>query len=54
MRVARIVVGLFVVVATLCGAHAAELDYQLVWSDEFDGMGVDPSKWSFQVGDGCL
>jgi beta-glucanase (GH16 family) len=33
--------------------HTAELDYQLVWSDEFDGAGVDPAKWSFQIGDGC-
>ena len=24
----------------------------LVWSDEFDGTEVDPSKWSFMVGDG--
>jgi beta-glucanase (GH16 family) len=24
----------------------------LVWSDEFDGSSVDPSKWSFQTGDG--
>jgi beta-glucanase (GH16 family) len=53
MRVLRITVGLSIVVAALCGALAAELDYQLVWSDEFDGMGVDPSKWSFQIGDGC-
>ena len=53
MRVLRITVGLIIVVATVCGVRAAELDYQLVWSDEFDGMGVDPSKWSFQIGDGC-
>ena len=24
----------------------------LVWSDEFNGTEVDPSKWSFQLGDG--
>ena len=24
----------------------------LVWSDEFDGSAVDPSKWTFQLGDG--
>lgn len=28
-------------------------DWQLVWSDEFDGSTVDASKWSFQNGDGC-
>ena len=31
---------------------AAILDYQLVWSDEFDGVAVDASKWVFQTGDG--
>jgi len=25
---------------------------QLVWSDEFDGTGVDIGKWTFQIGDG--
>jgi beta-glucanase (GH16 family) len=29
------------------------VDYRLVWSDECTGAGVDPSKWSFQIGDGC-
>ncbi len=28
-------------------------NYQLVWSDEFDGTGIDDSKWSFDLGDGC-
>ena len=27
-------------------------DCVLVWSDEFDGTEVDPSRWSFQFGDG--
>ena len=53
MRVLHITVALFIVAAALGGAHASELDYQLVWSDEFDGFGVDPSKWTFQIGDGC-
>jgi len=28
-------------------------ELELVWSDEFDGTEVDPSKWIFQNGDGC-
>jgi beta-glucanase (GH16 family) len=27
--------------------------WTLVWSDEFEGSALDPSKWSVQVGDGC-
>lgn len=27
--------------------------YQMVWNDEFDGPGIDPSKWSYDLGDGC-
>ncbi len=27
--------------------------YSLVWSDEFDGKGLDLSKWTFHLGDGC-
>ena len=26
----------------------------LVWADEFDGTGVNPTKWEFQTGDGTL
>lgn len=28
-------------------------NYQLVWSDDFDGAEIDESKWSFVLGDGC-
>lgn len=28
-------------------------NYNLVWSDEFDGTEIDQTKWSFQIGDGC-
>jgi len=28
-------------------------DYELIWSDEFDGTEVDLNKWEFQTGDGC-
>jgi beta-glucanase (GH16 family) len=27
--------------------------WTLVWSDEFEGEGLDPARWSIQVGDGC-
>ena len=30
-----------------------EANYNLVWSDEFDGTEIDPSKWSYDIGDGC-
>lgn len=33
--------------------EASAQDWQLVWSDEFDGTEVDASKWAFQLGDGC-
>ncbi len=30
-----------------------ENDYELVWSDEFDGTAVDESKWGYDLADGC-
>ena len=53
MKQRHIILGILIVATALAGASAAELDYQLVWSDVFDGTGVDPVKWSFQTGDGC-
>jgi beta-glucanase (GH16 family) len=32
---------------------AAAQNWELVWSEEFDGGEVDTTKWSFQLGDGC-
>lgn len=37
----------------LPATQASAQDWQLVWSDEFDGSEVDTTKWSFQIGDGC-
>ena len=28
-------------------------EYELVWSDEFEGTEIDASKWSYDLGDGC-
>jgi len=28
-------------------------EYNLVWSDEFDGTSIDSTKWSFDLADGC-
>lgn len=30
-----------------------ELEYQLIWSDEFDGNELNMDNWSFELGDGC-
>ncbi len=27
-------------------------DWQLVWSDEFEGESLDQGKWSYMIGDG--
>jgi beta-glucanase (GH16 family) len=27
--------------------------YTLIWQDEFNGTGIDPSYWNFDIGDGC-
>ncbi len=27
-------------------------NYELIWSDEFDGPAVDPAKWEFMIGNG--
>jgi len=37
----------------LCISYASAQDWNLVWSDEFDGNEVDPLKWESMIGDGC-
>lgn len=32
--------------------QAAEPEWKLVWSDEFDGDQIDPTKWDFDIGNG--
>ncbi len=36
------------------GYETPEREYELVWSDEFDGDAIDSSKWDFQYGNGSL
>jgi beta-glucanase (GH16 family) len=38
--------------ALTCGAGAAQADWQLTWSDEFNGSSVDTNHWSFDIGTG--
>lgn len=33
--------------------NEGELEYQLVWADEFDGNELNMDNWSFELGDGC-
>jgi len=40
--------------STPADTASTEMDYQLVWSDEFnDGVTPDQEKWNYQLGDGC-
>jgi len=58
--VAAVVAGA-VMVFTACGedespagpVEQTEDEWTLVWSDEFDGSGLDETRWSAQIGDGC-
>jgi beta-glucanase (GH16 family) len=31
---------------------AAETEWKLTWSDEFDGPAIDPKKWDYDIGNG--
>ncbi len=35
------------------GQNTSEPDWQLIWSDEFEGSELDPDKWSYQYGTGA-
>jgi len=41
-----------VLMALAGGIRSASADWQLVWSDEFDGTSVDATKWTFDIGNG--
>lgn len=36
----------------VAGSGPARAGWQLVWSDEFDGAGIDTNKWTFDIGNG--
>ncbi len=40
-------------ITALDPAVAPDSAWTLVWSDEFQGSELDPTRWSIQVGDGC-
>ena len=43
---------LLVILIALCRIPLAAQDYELVWSDEFEGAALDESKWEFMLGNG--
>jgi len=48
----RLPVTAAVLVAVVASVRSASADWQLVWSDEFDGASVDSTKWTFDIGNG--
>jgi beta-glucanase (GH16 family) len=40
-------------VVTFAASPSSAADWELVWSDEFDGTTLDTSKWDPQIGTGC-
>lgn len=45
--------GVIAAVGLMTSASALAANYELVWSDEFNGTSLDESRWSYQIGDGC-
>lgn len=45
---------LTIILAVLCclSLPASAQNWELAWSDEFDGASIDSNKWEFQLGDG--
>lgn len=49
----RIAGALLIACAMTASTAGAQISWEPVWADEFDGDAVDPARWSFQIGDGC-
>lgn len=47
----RIFISIVVYLLVLPGKLTGQ-DWQLVWSDEFEGESLDQGKWSYMIGDG--
>jgi beta-glucanase (GH16 family) len=62
MRLGQILFSAVVLVLSGCQVESDDVeqsemhgngDWELVWSDEFNGSTLDLSRWSYQIGDGC-
>jgi beta-glucanase (GH16 family) len=45
-------VSVLVVQALTLSLRSAYADWQLVWAGEFDGPGIDATRWTFDLGNG--
>ena len=52
MEIARIIAVSVALGSVLHAAEPSPDQWKLVWSDEFDGRDIDPTKWDFDLGNG--